>query len=314
MNTEMPQTPSMFPVGLTGRFAPSPTGPLHFGSLVAAVGSFLSIKSKGGRWLLRIEDLDPPREDRHAPDLIRATLEAHALPWDGDVLFQSSRHEAYLEALEQLIELDRCYPCSCTRGMVQRSGKIGPFGPIYAGSCRQFPMDPYSVFYSWRVQTDDTPIQFEDQRFGTQQQRLESEVGDFIIKRADGYYAYQLAVVVDDAMQGVTEVVRGEDLLDNTPRQIYLQRLLGLPTPSYLHLPIATDTHGNKLSKQNHAPPLDNHQATQNLVKALTFLGHHPPAELHRAPPETLIDWALEHWHIDNLPAAPTTVTAPQTG
>ncbi|HGG58598.1 MAG TPA: tRNA glutamyl-Q(34) synthetase GluQRS [Gammaproteobacteria bacterium] len=284
-----------------GRFAPSPTGPLHFGSLVAALGSYLNVKSKGGSWLLRIENLDPPREDPQAPDAIFRSLEAHGLLWDGRVRFQATRHETYLEALETLINLDRAYPCSCTRGIIRQAGKMGPFGPIYPGSCRKFPLNPDSVFYSWRVVTDDQLIEFEDQRAGLYRQRLESEVGDFIVKRSDGFYAYQLAVVVDDADQGVTEVVRGEDLLCNTPRQIYLQRLLGLPTPEYLHLPIARDAEGRKLSKQNHAPAIDNKQASRNLVEALTFLGHPPPASLRGASPDELLRWGLENWNIQNI-------------
>ncbi len=287
-----------------GRFAPSPTGPLHFGSLVAALGSYLNVKQKGGTWLLRIENLDPPREDPHAPDAIFRSLEAHGLLWDGKIRFQSMRHEAYLEALEALINQDRAYPCSCTRGVVRHSGKMGPFGPIYPGSCRDFPLNPDSAFYSWRVLTDNSLITFEDRRTGIYRQRLESEVGDFIVKRSDGFYAYQLAVVVDDADQGVTEVVRGEDLLCNTPRQIFLQRLLGFSTPEYLHLPLARDAEGRKLSKQNHAPAIDNGKASGNLVNALTFLGFPPPASLHGAKPDELLAWGLENWNVAKMKPA----------
>lgn len=282
----------------TGRFAPSPTGPLHFGSLITALASYLNVKSKNGRWLVRIEDIDPPREDPRSPQQIFQTLESHALHWDGEILYQASRHEPYLLALEDLIQINSTYPCSCTRGTIDRNGIRGKNGTIYPGSCRTFPLEPNSVFYSWRVLTHDNPIEFIDLRLGHRSQRLESQTGDFIIKRTDGFYAYHLAVVVDDAFQGVTEVLRGEDLFSVTARHIHLQQLLGYPTPDYLHLPLALNDEGEKLSKQTYAPEIDNQQASKNLFKALQFLGQKPPPALAKSAPAELVAWGLEHWDI----------------
>ncbi|MBI1195232.1 MAG: tRNA glutamyl-Q(34) synthetase GluQRS [Gammaproteobacteria bacterium] len=280
-----------------GRFAPSPTGPLHAGSLVAAVGSYLAARSVGGCWLLRIEDIDPPREMAGASDRILRSLEAHGLRWDGPVLFQSSRLEAYQAALDDLIARDLVYPCSCSRSELTASAAIGAFGPVYPGHCRSGPRRPEGR-YAWRVRTDNDLIAFEDRRVGRYGQRLEQEVGDFVVRRADGLFAYQLAVVVDDAWQGVTDVVRGEDLLDNTPRQILLQRLLGFLTPTYLHLPLVRDADGQKLSKQTFAEALDDAQVTGNLFAALHVLGLMPPADLRKAPASEWLAWAVAHWRV----------------
>ena len=278
-----------------GRFAPSPTGPLHMGSLVAAVGSYLQAKKHQGKWLLRMEDLDPPREEPGATDKILHSLEAHGLCWDGTVVYQNQRHEAYEAIIDELFQQRLAYPCYCSRKQLRETAKQGAYGLIYPGNCRD-KSGIRSRQFSVRVRTENDVIQFTDLRAGKYRQQLASELGDFIIKRSDGLFAYQLAVVVDDAWQGITEVVRGEDLLDNTPRQIHLQRLLDYPTPSYLHLPLVKNLHGQKLSKQTHAPALDDRQAAKNLVTAIQFLGLGVPKELQHAQPEEILNQAVEDW------------------
>lgn len=283
-----------------GRFAPSPTGHLHMGSLVAAVSSYLRARQSGGQWLLRMEDLDPPREIPGAADDILASLEAHSLKWDGAVLYQSSRLEAYQAVLEQLIAQGDAYPCQCSRKQVAEQGWAGQFGMIYSGHCRnRSPVEAgNNLRTAWRVRTHDEPIQFDDLRCGNYQQRLASEVGDFVIKRADGFFAYQLAVIVDDEFQGITEVVRGEDLLNNTPRQIYLQALLGYRQPGYLHLPLVTNEKGQKLSKQTFAKPLDPAKSGENLLRALAHLDITAPQALHNAGSSEILCWAEAHFPI----------------
>jgi glutamyl-Q tRNA(Asp) synthetase len=286
-----------------GRFAPSPTGPLHFGSLVAAVGSYLEAKCRGGAWLLRMEDLDPPREQPGAADAILRTLEACGMGWDGELMFQSRRMQEYRAALARLQEQGLVYPCACSRKEIAdsslRSHSDGAL--IYPGTCRKG-IAPGKAPRAWRVRVDDEPIEFEDAVQGTIRQDLAAEVGDFVLLRADGWYAYQLAVVVDDAEQGITDVVRGADLLDSTPRQIQLQRLLGLPTPRYLHLPAAVNAGGEKLSKQTLAPPVDARDPVPVLVQVMQFLGQAPPAYLQRVPLAEFWRWALAHWHASRIP------------
>jgi len=249
---------------------------LHFGSLVAAIGSYLSAKSRGGEWLVRMEDLDPPRVVRGAADDILHTLEGYGFEWDGEVLYQSRRRDAYEAALETLKHDGVVYACGCTRKEIADSSIRGIDGPVYPGTCRtRVPAGRDAR--AMRVHTDLTVIRFEDRLQGTQQSVLETDVGDFVVKRADGHYAYQLAVVVDDAAQGITEVVRGADLLASTARQIHLQQLLGLPTPEYLHLPAVLNPHGEKLSKQTQARALRNHRIVPELWQGLAFLGQQPP-------------------------------------
>ncbi|HXH04037.1 MAG TPA: tRNA glutamyl-Q(34) synthetase GluQRS [Candidatus Competibacteraceae bacterium] len=287
-----------------GRFAPSPSGPLHFGSLVAALGSFLAARAAGGSWRLRIEDIDTPRVVPGAADDILRTLEAFGLHWDGAVMYQSRRGDAYQAVLDKLLADGLAYPCSCSRKDI---AAVAGASLLYPGLCRRGPRQPRHPL-AVRLHTDDTPIGFADRIQGPYQQRLATAVGDFVIRRADGLFAYQLAVVVDDAAQGVTQVVRGADLLDSTPRQIWLQRLLGLPTPEYAHLPLALDRNGQKLSKSSQAPAVERRHPVPALVAALRFLGHAPPAELRAAPPAELLDWARCHWqwaHIPRDPAAP---------
>jgi glutamyl-Q tRNA(Asp) synthetase len=284
-----------------GRFAPSPTGPLHFGSLVAAVGSYLEAKSRGGAWLLRMEDLDPPREQPGAAERILCTLEACGMGWDGKPLYQSQRREAYRAALARLEAQGLVYPCACTRREIADSA-LGPDGAlIYPGTCRMG-LAPGKTPRATRVRVDHETTEFEDAVQGKIRQDLAAEVGDFVLLRADGLYAYQLAVVVDDAEQGITDVVRGADLLDSTPRQIYLQRLLSLRSPRYLHLPAAVNAAGEKLSKQTQAAPVDERDPVPVLAQVMDFLGQGPPAQLRRAPLAEFWHWALAHWDAKHIP------------
>jgi len=284
-----------------GRFAPSPTGPLHFGSLVAALGSYLEAKRHNGAWLVRMEDIDPPREMSGAADAILRTLEAYGFEWDGPVLYQSQRSELYDAALKKLRNDGLLYPCACTRKEITDFALPGIDGPIYPGTCRDG-LPEGRIPRAWRVRVDAAEIAFEDAIQGIVRQNLDKDIGDFVLKRADGFFAYQLAVVVDDAAQGITHVVRGSDLLDSTPRQIYLQRQLDLPTPSYAHLPVATNSAGEKLSKQTLARPLDLTQPVSALWQALDFLGQQPPPALAGENLAHLWSWAIAHWRIDRIP------------
>lgn len=299
-----------------GRFAPSPTGPLHFGSLVAAVGSYLDAKHHHGTWLVRMEDLDVPRCVPGAADDILRTLEAFGLYWDNDVgraapanlpgiarptvLHQSRRTAAYEEALQRLQAIGAVYPCCCTRKEIADSALHGIDGQIYPGTCRNG-IPAGREGRASRVHTDNEPVVFEDALQGRIAQRLESEIGDFVVKRADGLFAYQLAVVVDDAFQNITHVVRGADLLHSTPRQIHLQRLLGLPTPHYLHLPIAVNAQGEKLSKQTLAPAITTERIVATLISVLDFLRQQPPTELQGGSVEEVLTWAIKNWRPEAL-------------
>ncbi len=273
---------------MIGRFAPSPTGPLHFGSLATALASYLDARANGGQWLVRMEDLDMPRIVPGADAEILRALERFGLTWDGPVLYQSTRTEAYRDALGKLRRAGFAYPCSCSRR------EIGD--GIYPGTCRNRSPEPNKP-HAWRVRVNDTAIGFDDRLVGRFEQNLATEVGDFVVLRADGCFAYQLAVVVDDAVQGVTDVVRGADLLDSTPRQIWLQRLLGLAQPRYLHVPIVVDAEGEKLSKQTLAPRLDPDRTPEYLRAALRFLGQ------PKAPPDAeLLSWAIGNWDVTAIP------------
>ncbi len=265
------------------------------------MGSYLEARHRGGQWLIRIEDVDTPRTVPGAADAILRALERCALFWDGPVLYQSQRTERYQAALESLEIAGLAYPCTCTRRELAHQPRARDGGPIYPGTCRDGVRRPDRP-RAMRLRVTETPVEFQDALQGRYRQGLASEVGDFVLRRADGLFAYQLAVVVDDADQGITQVVRGSDLLDSTPRQIYLQRLLGLPTPDYAHLPVALDERGEKLSKQTHAPPLDDRQPGPTLVAVLRFLGQHPPPELEREPPTLILSWALAHWLLGRVP------------
>jgi len=287
-----------------GRFAPSPTGPLHFGSLVAALGSWLDARTNNGTWLLRIEDLDQPREAPGATDSIRATLEACALEWDGEIAVQSRRTDLYAAALQRLRDAGAVFPCACSRREIADSAAPGlrtGTETTYPGTCRHGLPAGRSA-RAWRVRVGEAVIEVDDAVQGPQRQLLATEIGDFVVMRADGYFAYQLAVVVDDAAQGITHVVRGSDLLESTPRQIHLQRLLGYPTPHYAHLPVAVNAAGEKLSKQTRAMPLDPHRCAPAMIDALGFLGQAPLASLRRAPPREILQWARAHWSLARVP------------
>ncbi len=286
-----------------GRFAPSPTGPLHAGSLVAALASWLDARAHGGTWLVRIEDVDLPRCVPGADQLILQQLATCGLIPDEPPVYQSQRGELYQHALDQLIASGHAYPCGCTRAdIAQANAALGLSKPrhgdlVYPGTCRpeQGGLKGKPA-RAWRLQVPDAPhdlITWQDRRLGRQHQHLATAVGDFVIKRADGLWAYQLAVVVDDAAQGVTHIVRGEDLCDNTPRQILLQRWLGLPTPRYLHTPLVLGDNGEKLSKQNGAQALDLSSPQAALQQAGRVLG------LVTAASGSVADWlahAVQQW------------------
>lgn len=248
-----------------GRFAPSPTGPLHLGSLVAALGSWARARAQDGVWIIRMEDLDPPREVPGAAADILATLAAFGMESDEPVLYQSAREAAYAEAFERLRRDDRVFPCWCSRSDLEASAGL------HRGACNT-PADA-ARSPAWRLRAPDLTVEFDDLARGRQSQNLRDAAGDFVIRRVEGWYAYQLAVVVDDTHQDISEIVRGADLLDSTPRQIHLQRLLGVPTPAYLHLPLVLDADGRKLSKQDRARPVDRSDPMPALRAALAFLG-----------------------------------------
>ncbi|MEX2132352.1 MAG: tRNA glutamyl-Q(34) synthetase GluQRS [Pseudohongiellaceae bacterium] len=285
--------------GYTGRFAPSPSGPLHFGSLLAAVASYLDARSQRGRWLMRMEDLDPEREPPGTDKLILQQLQDFGLCWDGEVIYQSSRLSAYAEAFRQLDSRGLCYRCDCSRQ------RIKALGSVYDRHCRNRSL-PDDSDAAIRLRTDDRKIEFEDLIQGPQSQQIAQQTGDFIIRRRDGLFAYQLAVVVDDAMQDITHVVRGWDLLESTPRQIYLQRLLGYRTPVYAHVPIITNESGQKLSKQHFAEPLDAAHRDKLLTRCLHFLGLQPGPEISRLSVAEQLRWATGRWHIQAVPKLAT--------
>lgn len=270
-----------------GRFAPSPTGPLHLGSLYTALASFLHTRSQQGLWLLRIDDLDTPRNIKGAADAILTALDTLGLHWDRAADYQSHHLDAYHAKLEQLAKNHHLYPCTCSRKTLTE---------IYSGACRGRPLPPDSP-YALRVKTDAREICFEDELQGPICHNLAQEHGDFILKRKDQIIAYQFAVVVDDDRQQVTQVVRGIDLLDVTPRQIYLQQLLGLATPTYMHLPIIVDDQGYKLSKQTKAAAVDLTSPPAVIFTLLGLLRQNPPPELQHSPVAEQLAWAIAHWN-----------------
>ena len=289
------------PARYIGRFAPSPTGPLHFGSLVAAVASYLQARANAGLWLLRVEDIDPPRERPGAADSILRALERYGFEWDGDVVFQSGGRVGHDEALEQLIARGLAYPCGCSRRDLEGQPR-GRLGAIYPGTCRS---GCDAVETAIRLRTDDDPISFNDALQGTVTQRLESGSGDFVIRRRDGLIAYQLAVVVDDELQGITEVVRGIDIMDSTPRQIWLQKLLEYRTPAYMHVPVITHPNGDKLSKATGAPAVSMDRIPETLHAALIALRQPAPEALSRGSLADIWDWATANWQPQALAGIP---------
>jgi glutamyl-Q tRNA(Asp) synthetase len=283
-------------VSYRGRFAPSPTGPLHFGSLVAAVASWLDARAAGGEWLVRMEDVDTPRTIPGAADAILRTLEALGLEWDGEVAWQSRRTHRYEAALERLRALGAVYGCRCSRREIADSALSGVEGAIYPGTCRDRGIPP-GPGVAVRLRTGDEEVAFTDRVQGRVLQRVATDIGDFVVRRRDGLFAYQLAVVVDDAEQGITDVVRGADLLLSTPRQIALQRLLGYPVPRYLHVPVAARG-GEKLSKQTLAPPVAADEPLPWLRAALRFLGQEPGEARDAA---SLLRDAASRWDVSRI-------------
>lgn len=295
--------------GYRGRFAPSPTGSLHFGSLVAALASYADARHHAGAWLLRIDDLDQQRTLPGAADGFLATLEAFGFCWDEPPARQSEQIEAYEAALVKLRRSGQVYACGCSRREVRQLGRVGPEGPIYAGTCRNG-LPAGRAARSERLRVDAQPISFDDRIQGQFSQALDDQVGDFVLRRADGFHAYQLAVVIDDFVQGITQVVRGADLLLSTPRQIYLQRLLGVPTPGYAHLPVALGADGRKLSKSHAALPVSAAEPVPALLKAWRFLGQAPLAD----PPQSVSDFwrqAIPHWNSGAVPRERARLAAP---
>jgi glutamyl-Q tRNA(Asp) synthetase len=287
------------PPRYVGRFAPSPTGPLHFGSLLAAVASYLEAGRRGGSWLVRIEDIDPPREQPGASHRILEALERYGFAISGPTRWQSASAPAHRAAIARLVDARLAYYCDCSRKNLLKAD-TGPLGAIYPGTCRRRDLAPGDSL-AIRVRTRGGRIAIPDRLQGTQSWELEALSGDFVIRRRDGFVAYQLAVVVDDHLQGVTDIVRGIDLLDSTPRQVWLQQLLGCVTPTYAHIPVAVDTDGRKLAKSTHAAPLPLDHPAPTLYRALLALQQSPPKSLERAPLTTLWEWAREYWRLDTL-------------
>lgn len=286
-----------------GRFAPSPSGPLHFGSLIAALGSYFQAKSQRGTWLVRMEDLDPPREMPGAADIILRQLQAYGLQWDGEVMYQSQRHEAYQAQIEQWLDEGVAYYCRCTRKQIRAAGGY------YPGTCRTAAItdgDGCAI----RIKVAHPTYQFTDEQHDTITIPPALAEEDFIIKRRDGLFAYNLAVVLDDIEQGIIQVVRGADLIEPTGRQISLYRQLNAKPVSYLHLPLAVDEQGNKLSKQNHATAIDLQHPQPTLIRAMEFLGFVMNAEIKGAGVEEIIRWGCQNWSQDQLPSA-TEITSP---
>jgi len=290
--TARPPLSTATQIPYVGRFAPSPTGPLHFGSLLAAVASYLQARTAKGQWLLRIEDIDPPREQPGADKLILSTLEAYGFEWTGQVAYQSDFQDRHRATLERLIAANLAYPCSCSRRDLANVPR-GLLGAIYPGTCRSGCGAGDTAI---RLRTGDSPIGFVDALQGPQTTRLESQSGDFVIRRRDGLVAYHLAVVQDDADQGVTEIVRGIDLLDSTPRHIHLQKLLKVPTPAYMHIPVAENEAGQKLSKLTGAAAIPTEDPQKTLVRALDALGQETPVALGEERLTDIWSWAIEHW------------------
>lgn len=278
-----------------GRFAPTPSGPLHFGSLVAAFASALDARAQGGEWLLRMDDLDRAREVAGAREAILEDLSTYGFTWDGEIQFQQPRSAAYRAAVDKLLESGQAYPCACTRSDI---AALSPDG-LYPGTCRHG-IPTGKTARSVRQRVPDNFTGFEDRWAGCVTQNLARKVGDFVLWRADGVAAYHLATVLDDAELGITHVVRGADLLDSTPRQIFLQRLLNLPTPHYAHFPLVLEN-GRKLGKQTNAPRLDRRQPARTLTRALEFLHQTPPRSLKDAVLDNVWNWALANWRPEAL-------------
>lgn len=280
-----------------GRFAPSPSGPLHFGSLIAALGSYLQAKSQRGKWLVRIEDIDPPREVVGASADILATLQAYGLNWDDDVVYQSQQSDHYEQVLANLNKQQLSYACACTRKIIKEQGGL------YLGNCRERNLSNIDNALRINVAKLTKPVTaFYDQLQGDITLDEQQADEDFIIKRKDGLYAYNLAVVIDDINQGINEIVRGADLLPTTGKQISLYQLLNKQPPSYIHLPLAVTKPGFKLSKQNHALAIDKKNPIPTLLQALEFLGHKVPELVDKSSCTSVLNWAINSWSLSNVP------------
>lgn len=290
----------MNPAAYRGRFAPSPTGPMHFGSLVAAVASYADARHQNGEWLVRIEDVDETRRHADAERSILRTLQTFGMQWDGPTVRQSERGGLYDQVIAILVERRLAYRCSCSRRLIASTARLGSEGPIYPGTCRENPPGP-EIAAAWRMIVGSDELAFDDRIVGEVVQDLASEIGDFIIRRRDGFTAYQLAVVVDDYLQGITHVVRGADLLWSTPRQLWLQRQLGYATPSYAHIPLVYAADGHKLSKSDGVYPVRAHDPVRSLREAWHHLGQ-PQAPNGLNNPADFWAWAIPHWRIDKVP------------
>ena len=288
--------------GYCGRFAPTPSGPLHFGSLVAAAGSYLEAKSRGGLWRLRIDDLDTARVASGAVDAILTCLEALGFEWDGAVIYQSQRGSAYHAALHRLWQRRLLYPCACSRRHIAEIGPAGAEGPIYPGTCRSG-LTRGRAARALRLKLAAATVSFDDGLFGTQHRDLDREAGDFVVYRSDGVYAFHLASAVDDGELGITDVVRGADLMESSARQIHVLRLLGLPAPRYTHLPVAVDRAGHKLSKQTHATAVDRSRPVSTLCAVLRFLNQSVPPGLDGAALGDFWQHAVGHWDLQRVGA-----------
>ena len=279
-----------------GRFAPTPSGPLHFGSLVTAVASYCDVKSRNGLWLLRIEDLDTPRVVKGSADDILHTLHNFGFRWDKEVIYQSERFDEYEQIIQQLIKQEVLYVCSCTnKSLAAENLSHGPLGLIYPGTCQNKKLPFNSSRLRLKVPHNKI-MTLNDRHFGTYSMDLHKQVGDILLKRIDGIYAYHLAVVIDDAFQQVNEIVRGADLLEVSCVHLYLNQILGLTDARYLHLPLAKNSKGQKLSKQTGARAVDTKKASEQLFAALTFLGQTIPSELKLSPVTELLAYATDHW------------------
>jgi glutamyl-Q tRNA(Asp) synthetase len=281
-------------VGYVGRFAPTPSGDLHLGSLYTAVASYLDARAHGGRWLLRIEDVDAPRAVPGSADRIVATLQRFGFEWDGEIMLQSGRIEHYRTALQALRDRGLTFECTCSRSQLEDEQR-------YPGICRALAR-PAAADTATRLRVEPNLISFTDEIQGTFRQDVAAAVGDLIIKRRDQVFAYLLAVVTDDAAQGVTHVVRGADLLDNTPRQIYLQRLLGVATPRYAHVPVLTEADDKKLAKSRRSVRADSAAPLTQLLSVFSLLGMTPPAQLQSAQLPDIWGWAIAHWNKNAVP------------
>lgn len=281
-----------------GRFAPSPTGPVHYGTLVAAVGSYLQARKNNGEWFVRMDDVDTLRIVDGADSDILHTLEHFGFKWDGEVTYQTQQVDSYQQALEKLVSQSLVFPCTCSRKILAKTDS-----KIYPGTCRHRALAENEE-HALRILSQNFDIKFDDVVMGKRSQNIERQCGDFIIKRRDGLFAYQLAIVVDDAIQGITEVVRGADLLDSTPRQIYLQRLLNYPTPRYCHLPLAIDDLGNKISKSGGAAKVETNDREKLLISSLNFLGQKAPDDLVKSNINDIWSWAIKNWNVKYVPEA----------